>query len=115
MGLGDVTERARLVDSDDVTGLSKAPLLNLGSRPISDLALRTEYQTVFKLPSSGCVVFAVHSYIDPLENLVASPKAAQMIVRATEHMNQSTLNYRGVNEEAKKTIIDYLESIYSNN
>ena len=77
--------------------------------------MRTEYQTIFKLPKSKCLVFAIHSYIDPLSTLSESPRAAEMIARATEKMNSDTLNYRGVNERAKETIVTFLRQIYSKN
>ena len=35
--------------------------------------------------------------------------------RATEKMNSSTLNYRGINDRAKETIVSFLSQIYSTN
>ena len=97
--------------------LQTAPLLSANhlDRPAEELAVRTEYQTIFKLPNSGCLVFAIHSYIDPLHTLTESPRAAEMIARATEKMNSDTLNYRGVNDRAKETIVTFLRQIYSKN
>ena len=94
-----------------------APLFSANhlDRPAEELAVRTEYQTIFKLPNSKCLVFAIHSYIDPLSTLSESPRAAEMIARATEKMNSDTLNYRGVNERAKETIVTFLRQIYSKN
>ena len=63
---GDTEERTRADGLDDQTLWSHA-LVDLGTKPISELAVRTEYQTIFKLPSSGCLVFGIHTYIDPLE------------------------------------------------
>ena len=60
-----------------------APLFSANhlDRPAEELALRTEYQTIFKLPVSNCIVFSIHSYIDPLHTLRESPRAAEMIAR----------------------------------
>ena len=60
-----------------------APLFSANhlDRAAEELAVRTEYQTIFKLPSSNCLVFAIHSYIDPLHTFKESPRAAEMIVR----------------------------------
>ena len=78
---------------------------------MTDLALRTEYQTIVRLPDSDCVVFVIHSYIDPLTSLVNSPRAADMIARATDNMNDKTLKYRGMDEDTKVLVIDYLDKI----
>ena len=40
-----------------------------------------------------CLVFGIHSYIDPLDKLKKTPKAADMIGRATSNMNEKTLKY----------------------
>ena len=60
-----------------------APLFSANhlDRPAEELALRTEYQTIFKLPVSNCIVFSIHSYINPLHTLRESPRAAEMIAR----------------------------------
>lgn len=110
-------ERSRVETEDNEekdTVLSSAPLFSstMLCRPIKELAVRSEYQTVFKLPRTGCLVFAIHSYIDCLDDLVESPRAAEMIARATENMNSSTLKYRGVNQESKERIVTFLKSVY---
>jgi len=117
---GNEVERSRISSDDQEekeAALKTAPLLSANhlDRPAEELAVRTEYQTIFKLPNSGCLVFAIHSYIDPLHTLTESPRAAEMIARATEKMNSDTLNYRGVNDRAKETIVTFLRQIYSKN
>ena len=73
---------------------------------------RTEHQTVFKLARSGCLVFAVHSYIDCLESLAVAPRAAEMVARATQEMSSPTLKYRGIDNETREVIVEYLKSLY---
>jgi len=114
---GNEVERNRIGSDDQEekeAALKMAPLLSADhlDRPAEELAVRTEYQTIFKLPVSNCLVFAIHSYIDPLHALTESPRAAEMIARATEKMNPATLNYRGINERAKETIVTFLRQIY---
>ena len=104
---GDDTEERTRADGIDDQTLSSSALLDLGTMPISELAVRTEYQTIFKLPSSGCLVFGIHTYIDPLESLATSPKAAAMVARTTENMDKMTLKYRGVNKECQDNIVKY--------
>ena len=84
---------------------------DLGNLPMADLAIRSEYQTIFKLPKSGCLVFGIHSYIDPLDKLVETPKAADMIGRATSNMNEKTLKYRGVNLKCKENIVNFCHQL----
>jgi len=103
---GNAEERTRADNLDDQTLTSHA-LVELGTKSISELAVRTEYQTIFKLPSSGCIVFGIHSYIDPLESLVVTPKAAAMVGRTTENMDEKTLKYRGINQTCQENIMRY--------
>ena len=53
--------RQKGIDKYKVTSSYAIP--DLGDIAMSDLAIRSEYQTIFKLPKSGCLVFAIHSYI----------------------------------------------------
>ena len=116
-GNAKVVERTR-IDSEDVEekekALSTAPLFAEDAlrRPVEELAVRAEYQTVFKLAHSGCLVFAVHSYIDPLTSLAEAPRAAEMVARTTANMDPLTLKYRGVNSQAREAILAYLSTIY---
>jgi hypothetical protein len=116
-GRGVEVERSRIDTTDEAekeTALTAAPLLSAEQlvRPAEELAVRSEYQTVFKLPKSGCLVFQIHSYIDGLQQLVNSPRAAEMVARATGAMGPDTLSYRGVNQQSKDIILTYLKSIY---
>ena len=87
---------------------------DLGNLPMTELAIRSEYQTIFKLPKSGCLVFGIHSYIDPLDKLKKTPKAADMIGRATSNMNEKTLKYRGVNQRCKENIVNFCNQLAKN-
>ena len=98
-------------DNDDET--SSNALIPIGSRSISELGVRTEYQTIFKLPGSGCIVFGIHTYLDPLETFKQSPRAAAMIGRSTSQMDENILKYRGLNKESKERIIKYCSSLAS--
>ena len=110
---GDTEERTRADGLDDQT-LSSHALVDLGTKPISELAVRTEYQTIFKLPSSGCLVFGIHTYIDPLESLATSPRAAAMVGRTTENMDKMTLKYRGINQACQDNIVKYCYQLAKN-
>ena len=106
----DAEARTRGEDLDEKT-LSSHALVDLGTKPISELAVRSEYQTIFKLPLSGCLVFGVHSFIDPLESLVVTPKAAAMVGRTTRNMDEKTLKYRGINQASQDNIVRYCKHL----
>lgn len=109
----DAEARNRGENLDEET-LSSHALFDLGTKPISELAVRSEYQTIFKLPVSGCLVFGVHSYIDPLESLVVTPRAAAMVGRTTANMDAKTLNYRGINQASQDNIVRYCKHFENN-
>ena len=111
---GATREERTRAEHLDKAALANHALFDIGTKPISELALRSEYQTIFKLPKTGCVVFGIHSYIDPLESLNESPKAAVMVARATSKMDEKTLKYRGINTTCKESIITYCHQISGN-
>ena len=91
--------------------LAGASLLDLAGLQMSQLGLRTEYQTIFSLPRSGCVVFSIHSYISPLTGMDRSPRAADMISRATKQMGPDTLQYRGLSAQTRDNIVHHCDSL----
>ena len=107
--LDDTADRTEVVCSfnGEKGEVASNALIPIGSRSISDLGVRTEYQTIFKLPRSGCIVFGIHTYLDPLESYQQSPRAASMIGRSTSVMDDGILKYRGLNKESKEKIVNY--------
>ena len=110
---GSTIEGNREKCFEDETKSSYA-IPDLGNLPMTELAIRSEYQTIFKLPKSGCLVFGIHSYIDPLDKLKKTPKAADMIGRATSNMNENTLKYRGINQRCKENIVNFCNQLAKN-
>jgi len=106
----EAEERFRPDGLDDETK-SGTSIMDLGTRSIQELAVRSEYQTIFKLPKSGCLVFGIHSYIDPLESLIVTPKAAAMVARTTMNMDKNTLKYRGINQTSKDKIVRFCSEV----
>ena len=58
---------------------------------LSYLTTPVNFNILSKLPRSNCVVFAIHSYIDPLTSLTESPRAAEMIARYRNNLRESHL------------------------
>ena len=109
-GIGGEEVRTR-EDYLDQEVLSHHPIVDIGTRSPSEMAVRTEYQTIFKLAKSGCIVFGIHTYIDPLEALQMSPKAAAMIGRSTSVMDEEVLKYRGINNASRDNIIKFCSEL----
>ena len=108
---GSAPEERSRAENLDQEVLSNQALFDLGTRSISELAIRSEYQTIFKLPKSGCIVFGIHSYIDPLEAFERSPKAAAMIERATNVMDDKVLKYRGLSQSGKDSVLEFCSKV----
>jgi heme-dependent oxidative N-demethylase alpha subunit-like protein len=71
-------------------------------RPISaegaggQLWLRVERQTLRRLPRSGDVVFGIHTYVDPLEDAIDSPQAAQALAARIREMPEGMARYKSI-------------------
>ena len=71
-------------------------------RPISaeqagaELWLRVERQTLRRLPRSGDVVFGIHTHVDPLEDAIDSPEAAQALAARIREMPDAMARYKSI-------------------
>ena len=67
--------------------------LKAGCR-LDDCWLRVERQTLSRLPATGCILFTIHTYQDPVTALTAAQRAlVAAVVRATP---AATLRYKGI-------------------
>jgi hypothetical protein len=57
---------------------------------------RTERQTLARLPRTGAVLFAVHTYRTPLGSLASEPTWAQRFLEVLEGTSPALLAYKGV-------------------
>ncbi len=86
----------------DAPTLFRPPEHRGNPRPISaekageQLWLRVERQTLRRLPYSGDVVFGIHTYIDPLEDAIASPQAAQALAARIREMPDAMARYKSI-------------------
>ncbi|HEX6111933.1 MAG TPA: DUF3445 domain-containing protein [Geminicoccaceae bacterium] len=62
----------------------------------SQLWLRVERQTLRRLPSSGDVVFGIHTYVDPLVHAVGSPAAARALGARIREMPDDMARYKSI-------------------
>ncbi len=69
--------------------------------------LRTERQTLMRLPSSGMVLFAIRVHSTALERIVAMPGAARSLHAALQALSGSMLDYKGL-RPTRDTLLAYL-------
>jgi hypothetical protein len=62
----------------------------------SQLWLRVERQTLRRLPCSGDVVFGIHTHVDPLEDAIDSPEAAQALAARIREMPDAMARYKSI-------------------
>jgi len=62
----------------------------------TQLWLRVERQTLRRLPRSGAVVFGIHTYVDPLEDAIASPEAARALAARIREMPEAMARYKSI-------------------
>jgi hypothetical protein len=69
--------------------------------------LRTERQTLRKLPDSGAILFTVRIGIDPLEALEQHPSGgaiAQALTRQLWELDDAQLDYKGMTTERERLV-----------
>ena len=60
------------------------------------LFLRCEYQTLRKLPKTGCIVFGIRTYMRFLEEMKQRPlDEVQSLIDSIEHLDDEYLSYKG--------------------
>ena len=60
------------------------------------LFLRCEYQTLRKLPKTGCIVFGIRTYMRLMEDLKDRPlDEVQSLIDSIEHLDPEYLSYKG--------------------
>jgi Haem-dependent oxidative N-demethylase, alpha subunit-like len=86
----------------DAPTLFRPPEHRGNPRPISaeqagrQLWLRVERQTLRRLPRSGDVVFGIHTCVDPLEDAIDSPRAAQALAARIREMPDAMARYKSI-------------------
>jgi dimethylamine monooxygenase subunit A len=86
----------------DAPTLFRPPEHRGNPRPISaeqassELWLRVERQTLRRLPRSGDVVFGIHTCVDPLEDAIDSPQAAQALAARIREMPDPMARYKSI-------------------
>lgn len=99
--------------SEDSFGASKAS--SSGDPPdlivsAQTLRLRTERQTLRRLPRSGAVVFTIRTYLVPLEELAQEPGVAKRFASAVRSWPDGVREYKGERRYGE-TILQYLDAM----
>lgn len=75
------------------------------------LFLRCEYQTLRKLPNTGCIVFGIRTYMRYLEDMKQRPTdEVQSLIHSIKNLDSEYLSYKG-GDIWKDAALKYLNSI----
>jgi hypothetical protein len=74
------------------------------------LRLRTERQTLRRLPRSGAVVFTIRTYLVPMEELAREPGAAARFASAVRSWPEGIKEYKGERRYGD-VLVRYLEDM----
>ena len=78
-------------------GIEEDQLLERGQDYVREkLQLRTEYQTLSRLPKSNQVLFTVRTYVNPLVETEKCPAAAQALAAAVRRKYKGMMYYMGI-------------------
>ncbi|KAJ4477232.1 hypothetical protein J3R30DRAFT_3703491 [Lentinula aciculospora] len=85
--------------------------INPDERPIvaaENLRLRTERQTLRRLPLSGAIVFTIRTYLFPIEELAKEPGIPARMASAMRSWPEDVRRYKG-NGLYEKVMLEYLD------
>jgi hypothetical protein len=77
--------------------------------PAKDLWLKTEYQTLRRLPQSKAILFTIRTYVQPMPEIGA--EAAKVLHKSLSGMTESLREYKGVPGEAADELLALLDGI----
>ncbi|KPQ36649.1 MAG: Protein of unknown function (DUF3445) [Phormidesmis priestleyi Ana] len=73
------------------------------------LWLRVERQTIRRLPTSGGILFTIHSYVYPLWQVVKLPQACEQLIQAIHKLKVEMQTYKNL-LPFKAALLGYLEA-----
>jgi hypothetical protein len=97
----------------DANGIDEEALASGGAAFVRDnLQLRTEFQTIQRLPQTRQLLFTVKAFVDPLVNLEQWPAAAQALGAAMRRKYKGMKYYQGIGRpSSQQAILGYLDGI----
>ncbi len=82
------------------------------SSKLESFYLRTEYQTLHKLPVSGDVLFTIGTYTEHLRDIAQLPQGREMLSRFKKQvieLSEDEASYKGL-KHCRQSLIDWLSS-----
>lgn len=73
------------------------------------LWVRAERQTLRRLPGSGAVLFTIHSFVRPLQEVAADPTAARALAARLREMPEAMLRYKNA-ATMRPALVAYLDA-----
>ena len=78
----------------------------------TSLFVRTERQTLRRLPATGAILFTIKVYLDPLCSLAAQPRLAADLKSAIESLTPQQRAYKSL-PDYERPLLGYLDKIAS--
>lgn len=110
-GPGVVRHNWSLVGSDRLSlpNRSRAWPDVTGDELAAGVWLRSERQTLRRLPATGAIVFTIGIDVEPLSDVAARPDDAALFAATLEHLSPELAAYKGI-ETIRPAIIDLLRA-----
>ncbi len=85
-------------------GILDQPLYGFGGGipeqvPVEQRWLKTEYQTLRRLPKTNAILFTVRTFVEPLSSV--PPVARQVLAESVRGMSSAMLEYKGIANAGK--------------
>lgn len=77
--------------------------------PAEDLWLKTEYQTLRRLPKTGAILFTIRTLVQPMPKI--GVEAAKVLHKSLSGMRPELREYKGVPGEAAEDLLKMLEGV----
>mmetsp|Transcript_23551 Transcript_23551/g.60437 ORF Transcript_23551/g.60437 Transcript_23551/m.60437 type:complete len:381 (+) Transcript_23551:260-1402(+) len=73
--------------------------------------LKTEYQTLQRLPETGAVLFTVRTMMEPLAGLGAVPGAAAVLAESLRRLSPGMHRYKGLDPAGAREMVEYVDQL----
>lgn len=85
-------------------GILDEPLYGFGGGlskqvPVEARWLKTEYQTLRRLPQTNAILFTVRTFVEPLTSV--PPEARRVLAESVRGMSSAMLAYKGISNAGK--------------
>lgn len=78
---------------------------------VEDLHFRSERQTLRRLPRSGCILFTVRTYFEPITKIAEEPDVPGRLAAAIRSWDDTISHYKG-RKHWEQILLPYLDEMH---